>query len=92
MADKKPQKLSGLRYDFDLSAEEIKTFLWAKIRRTLERKVQELRISNDRPHDEIRTAAIRAEIRVLKDILRNDPTESVAQHPALVLDDMDASE
>lgn len=73
---------------FELTPIERGDPLWAKLRRHIERCIEQHRQDNDNPHDAAKTAEIRGGIRALKGLLALDrdpidfgvPTEFPAAH------------
>lgn len=54
---------------FELTATDINSSVWNKLKTHMEAKLLALRIKNDSDMDPIKTAAIRGEIRNLKNLL-----------------------
>lgn len=65
-----------------LQPEDFTGQTWRRLRAELERRIAELRLSNDAEHDQTRTAAIRGRIAEVKRILSLEPsTESEDEDP-----------
>lgn len=74
-----------------LEPDDFNTETWRTLRKDLETELFRLREENDSRKPEHITEGIRARIRMIKRILRQDPNEEFLTHPTLALgEDMDA--
>lgn len=91
--DSKEDAPAPLKVDFRMTSEEKRGGLWGKQFQAIENRIHELRVANDNAQDEAKTAAIRTEIKVLKGLLKNDPTREFSEpRRAVTQDELAAGE
>ena len=93
---KKPDdeiKTAPPEIDFRLTETDKRTDAWAKICTAIEARIWKLRMKNDRQLNAEETLALRVEIRILRGLLKNDPSREFSIPPnAVMQDELDAGE
>lgn len=69
--------------EFQLTPNELRTSTWRKLKEHLDARLVALRVKNEDDLDPVKTARVRGEIKVIKDLLALDASSD----PAMVADD-----